>query len=220
MSAGEVASQFADTRQQHESVAFGMWLFLLTELMLFGGLFAVYALYRWLYPDDFAAGSHRMDLPLGTLNTVVLIASSLTMALAHNAAARHNRSLLIGLLVLTTALGVTFLSLKSVEYWHKYQERLVPGTRFAWENDAAGGQESAEESPTHVELFFGLYFLMTGLHALHMFAGLAVILLLIAAALLGRTIAGFVEMTGLYWHFVDIVWIFLFPLLYLVDRHP
>lgn len=214
-----VASHFADARQQHDSATFGMWLFLLTEVMLFGGLFTVYASYRWSYPDSFMAGSHHLDLWLGTVNTAVLIGSSLTMAMAQQAATRAARRGLVMFLSMTVLLGGLFLGIKSVEYAHKFQEHLVPGASFAWHADENGGPAQADTAVQQLELFFGLYFVMTGLHAFHMVLGLGVLLVLVAAALRGSRIATPVEMTALYWHFVDIVWIFLFPLLYLIGRH-
>lgn len=214
-----VASHFADARQQRESVLFGMWLFLLTEIMLFGGLLTAYAEYRWFYPASFAAGSRHLDLWLGTANTVVLIASSLTMALAHHATSDHHPRRLIVFLSLTMLLGGAFLVIKSVEYSHKYHEQLIPGPRFAWNEPLASHESTAAREPQRVELFFSLYFVMTGLHAVHMVGGLGLMAWLTAAAALRRRQAMAVELTGLYWHFVDVVWIFLFPLLYLIGRH-
>lgn len=206
-----------------------MWLFLLTEVMLFGGLFTMYVVYRWLYADSFAAGSRELNLWLGTVNTVVLIGSSLTMALAHQSATDNHRKRLLTFLGLTIALGLVFLGIKSVEYVHKFDERLVPGPGFAWHSDETESSTvgdvdetdppAVKAGPQQVELFFGMYFVMTGLHALHMVIGLGVMLALIVAAGAGKQLGTAVEMTGLYWHFVDVVWIFLFPLLYLLGRH-
>lgn len=214
-----IATQFADARQQHEAATFGMWLFLLTEVMLFGAMFTAYVVYRSASPASFAAASHHLDLWLGTINTVVLITSSLTMALAQQAAALLQRRATVVFLSLTVLLGLAFLGIKSVEYAHKFHDHLVPGPDFSWTVQNDDDPLASASEPQEVELFFGLYFVMTGLHALHMLIGLAVIGVLLVAALGGRRVATPVEMSGLYWHFVDIVWIFLFPLLYLIGRH-
>jgi cytochrome c oxidase subunit 3 len=207
-----VAHQFDDAEQQREASALGMWLFLVTEIMFFGGLFTTYMVYRSLYPAAFHAGSHELDITLGTFNTVVLLSSSLTMALAVHAAQVSRRGMLITCLILTMALGSVFLGVKAYEYWHKWHEHLVPGPTFAY-----GGPD-----PGNAQLFFSLYFGMTGLHALHMVIGLGVLAILTVRAvqgMFGRFYYSPVEMAGLYWHFVDLVWIYLFPLLYLLGRH-
>lgn len=207
-----LAHHFDDLSQQYDAVHLGMWLFLLTEIMFFGGLFAGYTVYRLLYPEAFAAGSHHLDLLLGAINTVVLLASSLTMALAVQSAQEGQRQQLVTFLLLTIVFGLLFLGIKTVEYSHKFTDHLVPGKHFHFE-----GSLSAQ-----VQLFFGFYFGMTGMHAVHMLIGLALLGLLTLRAWRGQlspTYAAPVEMLGLYWHFVDIVWIFLFPLLYLLGRH-
>lgn len=207
-----VAHQFDDAVQQAEAARLGMWTFLLTEILFFGGLFTGYVVYRLSYPEAFAAGSHHLDVVLGGINTAVLIASSLTMAFAVYAAERLRRRGVMLFLTLTILLGSTFLGIKWVEYAHKFEENLVPGASFV----------SPEGASSHVELFFSFYFAMTGLHALHMIVGIGILAILLAAAFRrrdGKLNANAVEMTGLYWHFVDIVWIFLFPLLYLIGRH-
>jgi len=214
MTTGEhtVAHQFDDAEQQHEASTFGMWLFLVTEILFFGGLFTCYVVYRALYPEAFAAGSHHLDLTLGALNTVVLIGSSLTMALAVHAAQLGRRGPLQLFLALTIVLGSVFLVVKGFEYAEKFQHGLVPGADFVFEGGKA----------PHVELFYGLYFTMTGLHAVHMVIGVGVLAALLVLARRGRFGAAYftpVEVTGLYWHFVDVVWIFLFPLLYLLGGH-
>jgi len=224
-----IADHFADARQQHESALFGMWLFLLTEVMLFGGLFTAYAVYRYQHPASFAAAAQHLDLWLGTVNTVVLISSSLTMALAHHAArhGRNKKSLLV-CLTLTALLGMVFLGIKAIEYRHKFQDRLVPGENFHWpqhaEHHAAGpgGETTVRRPLAHdesTELFYSLYFVMTGLHAVHMVVGVGLLMALIGLAQGRRLRPVTVELTGMYWHLVDIVWIFLFPLLYLIGRH-
>jgi cytochrome c oxidase subunit III len=210
---GAHAHHFDDPIQQREASTLGMWIFLVTEVMFFGGLFTAYVTYRALYPDAFAHASRHLDVTLGTFNTAVLITSSLTMALAVHAAQVGRRGRLVGCLVLTALLGATFLGVKVVEYAEKFEHHLVPGPLFRWDD--------AAEAP-HVQLFYSLYFAMTGLHALHMVIGLGILTWLILGARRGRfgpAYATPVEVSGLYWHFVDIVWIFLFPLLYLIGRH-
>jgi cytochrome c oxidase subunit III len=203
---------FDDLAQQHEAATLGMWLFLATEVLFFGGLFAAYMLYRVWYPDTFGAASRTLDITLGAVNTMVLIGSSLTMALAVRAAATDERRRLLLFLVATMVLGAVFLGIKGVEYAHKFEEHHVPGFGFHFEGTA----------PERANLFFSLYFAMTGLHAAHMIIGLGLMTVMLVMAARGRFSARWytpVEISGLYWHFVDIVWIFLFPLLYLVDRH-
>lgn len=206
------AHHFDSAEQQHEAASLGMWVFLATEIMFFGGLFAAYAIYRWAFPASFAASSRRLDVSLGTTNTAVLIASSLTMALAVRAAQLGRRGPLVLFLILTMALGSAFLGIKTLEYHEKFVEHLVPGPEFRF--------PGAE--PGHAALFFCLYFAMTGLHALHMIVGLGVLSVMLWMGWRGRFTPRYVnpiECAGLYWHFVDIIWIFLFPLLYLVGRH-
>ena len=207
-----LAHQFDSLAQQSEAATLGMWVFLVTEVLFFGGLFCTYAIYRAWYPQAFAAASHELDVTLGTINTAVLITSSLTMALAVHAAQLGQRRLLMIFLVLTMALGAVFLGIKSVEYYHKFTEHHVPGPAFQFE----------KEHVQHAQIFFSLYFMMTGLHALHMVIGLGIMLVMLWLAWRGTITSeyyGPIEISGLYWHFVDIVWIFLFPLLYLLGRH-
>jgi cytochrome c oxidase subunit 3 len=202
---------FEDLDQQYEASSLGMWAFLVQEVLFFGGLFAGYLVYRSLYPDAFAAGSHELDIALGAINTAVLIGSSLTMALAVYWAQNGDHKRLILFLVLTIALGSVFLGIKVVEYSHKVHENLLPGNGFVFDAPMAD----------QVRIFFSFYFVMTGMHALHMIVGIGILLYLIIQAKKGRYEPEYyspVEMTGLYWHFVDIVWIFLFPLLYLIGR--
>jgi cytochrome c oxidase subunit 3 len=207
-----LAHHFDDLEQQRNAANFGMWVFLVTEIMFFGGLFLGYTVYRWLYPMAFAEGSHRLDLVLGATNTCVLIASSLTMALAVYSTQMGRRKALIAFLLVTMLLGCAFLGVKFVEYHHKWVEHLVPGQGF----DFAGFHEH------QAQLFFAFYFVMTGMHALHMVVGILLLASLVVMSLRGMfspTYYAPVDIIGLYWHFVDIVWIFLFPLLYLIDRH-
>jgi cytochrome c oxidase subunit 3 len=207
-----LAHHFDSLEQQTEATTLGMWVFLVTEVLFFGGLFATYMVYRSWYPDAFAAASHELDIALGTINTVVLITSSLTMALAVHAAQLGQRKLLMTFLILTMILGGVFLGIKSVEYYHKFVEHHVPGPGFQFE----------KEYFRHVQLFFSLYFVMTGLHALHMIIGIGIMLVMLWWSWNGTITEEYsspIEISGLYWHFVDIVWIFLFPLLYLIGRH-
>jgi cytochrome c oxidase subunit 3 len=207
-----LAHHFDSLAQQAEATTFGMWVFLVTEVLFFGGLFLTYTLYRSWYPEAFAAASRELDVTLGTINTVVLITSSLTMALAVHAAQLGQRKTLMIFLILTMALGTVFLGIKSVEYYHKFAEHHVPGPDFVFEKEFA----------RNAQLFFSLYFVMTGLHALHMIIGLGIMLVMLKWAWNGTITAEYsspIEISGLYWHFVDIVWIFLFPLLYLIGRH-
>jgi cytochrome c oxidase subunit III len=208
-----LAHHFDDLGQQQEAATLGMWVFLVTEVLFFGGLFLVYSTYRFWYHDAFVAGSHELDVTLGTINTAVLITSSLTMALAVHAAQLGNRRLLMIFLVLTMALGAVFLGIKAVEYYDKYTHHHIPGATFAFE---------PHELSRHAQIFFSLYFAMTGLHALHMIIGLGIMTVMLWLSWRGRISAEYyipIEISGLYWHFVDIVWIFLFPLLYLIGRH-
>jgi cytochrome c oxidase subunit 3 len=272
--------QFDDMGQQEESVALGMWAFLAQEIMFFGGLFTAYLVFRSKYPMAFAAASNHLDAFWGGLNTLVLIVSSLTMALTVHFAQRGNKGMQIIMVLLTMVFGATFLGVKAIEYNDKYNHGLVPVTGwnrvvkaqpgigeehqkpclewtheddehhvyinpkgdFQWENcslvkvaqdhnyltasERAGyfssGQVDGEKFRDKVRIFYYLYFVMTGLHALHMIIGLALMSWLLWSIFKYNYSADYympVEMSGLYWHFVDIVWIFLFPLLYLLGRH-
>jgi cytochrome c oxidase subunit III len=274
--------QFEDMKQQEESVSIGMWLFLAQEIMFFGGLFTAYLVFRSRFPMAFAAGSNHLDAFWGGLNTLVLIVSSLTMALTVYFAQKGNRNMQVILILLTMAFGATFLGVKVIEYTDKYNHGLVPvagwnkkipETEHAAETAAGGESHGAPAAEAHhanpqgnfmipetdhhlveqaekgnyltsaerigyfnpsngqidpgkfqnkVQIFFWLYFVMTGLHALHMIVGLALMTWLLYKAWVGTFSHDYfapVEMSGLYWHFVDIVWIFLFPLLYLLGRH-
>jgi cytochrome c oxidase subunit 3 len=207
-----LAHHFDSLEQQKESATLGMWFFLVQEVMFFGGLFMTYLLYRSRYPMDFAAGSHELDVRLGTLNTLVLIASSLTMAMAVRSAQLSRRKPLIRYLIGTGILGFTFLVIKYFEYSAKWHHHLVPGPHYHFPL-ASGG---------HTEMFFSLYFAMTGMHALHMIVGIGLLTWILTGAVKGKYDGSYynpVENFGLYWHFVDIIWIFLFPLLYLIGRH-
>jgi len=214
-----LAHQFEDLEQQHEADTLGMWAFLATEIMFFGGLFLGYTVYRSMYLPAFEAGSRLLDVRLGATNTAVLIASSLTMALAVHAAQTGRRKALIACIVLTMLLGAAFLGIKGYEYWHKYDHSLVPGIRFAPAGDDLRLVQQRAAGVPQVQLFFCFYFFMTGMHALHMIIGLGIMTVLLVRSWRGRFSENYfspVEVSGLYWHFVDIVWIFLFPLLYLI----
>src|SRR4030095_3877230 len=203
---------FDDVEQQHEASWLGMWGFLATEVMFFGGMFAGYFVYRHWYPQAFASASNQLDVLLGGINTAVLICSSFTMALAVHSAETGRRKPLIAFLLLTIVLGLLFLGIKFYEYHTKFEEHLVPGSSFKFEESLA----------RPAEIFFSFYFAMTGMHAVHMVIGVGLLTALIFRARRDRFSAVYhtpVELTGLYWHFVDIVWIFLFPLLYLLGRH-
>jgi len=190
-----------------------MWTFLVTEVLFFGGMFMAYILYRTRFPESFAAASAHLDWKIGAFNTAVLICSSLTMALAVFYSQVGNRKLLVTFLIITMLLGLTFLIVKGYEYRQKYVDHLIPGFDFRWEGHG---------EPAHVQMFYFIYFAMTGVHALHMIVGLGIMTVLTLMARRGRFTPEYhspVEISGLYWHFVDIVWIFLFPLLYLLGAH-
>jgi cytochrome c oxidase subunit 3 len=200
-----------------------MWVFIAQEIMFFGGLFLAYTIYRHLHYPAFAAGSHHLDLTLGAVNTAVLICSSLTMAMAVHSAALGHRKQIVAYLIATIALGSVFLGIKTVEYLDKFEHHLVPGPHFSAEElKGKDGGPLGPEDAKHAEIFFSLYFAMTGLHATHMIIGIPIIAIIALMAQRGRFGPEYytpVEMVGLYWHFVDIVWIFLFPLLYLIPGH-
>jgi cytochrome c oxidase subunit 3 len=219
--------------QQADATNFAMWLFLLTEIMFFGGLFTAYLIFRnWYYPA-FVAGSHQLNIWWGTANTGVLILSSFTMAMGVYSAETRNRGRLVLFLVLTFILGLVFLGIKTIEYSEKIEKHHVPGFHYSLQSfiDPASDAEIYKEyhdkplrpdMAVHTELYFSLYFAMTGMHALHMIIGIAILGFMIFRARAGAYTTGhvtFVENFGLYWHFVDIIWIFLFPLLYLISRH-
>jgi cytochrome c oxidase subunit III len=213
---GELYGQFETMEQQRETASLGMWVFLVTEVLFFGGMFMTYTLNRSTYPAVFGEASRSINLTLGAVNTVVLIGSSLTMAMAVWASQVGKKQLVTIFLIATLVLGSVFLGIKGVEYREKFVEHHVPGLNFSFEPGASIATNA------HAQLFFSLYFAMTGLHALHMIIGAGLLLWLIKQSMRGRFTPQYntpVELVGLYWHFVDIVWIFLFPLLYLIDRH-
>ena len=210
----QLEHQFQTLDQQRESASLGMWLFLVQEVMFFGGLFLGYTIYRNMHTEAWSLGSQQLDITLGAVNTVVLIASSLTMALAVRSAQQGKKNGILVHLGLTTVFGLTFLGIKAVEYSHKFHDGLVPGAAF--------NPNPALNAPSQLELFFSFYFVMTGTHALHMVIGVGIIAAVAWLATKGKFTPerhAAVENLGLYWHFVDIVWIFLFPLLYLLGRN-
>jgi cytochrome c oxidase subunit 3 len=203
---------FEDMYQQHEASTLGMWVFIAQEILFFGGMFLAYAVYRVLYEPAWIEGAHHQNLMMGTINTAVLIGSSLTMALAVWAAQTGRRMATFYLLLATLILGSVFLGIKGYEYHAHWEEGLFPGDHFTYKSPNA----------PKVQLFMVFYFGMTGLHALHMVIGAGLLLWFMWRALKGEFGPEYyapVEIMGLYWHFVDIIWIFLFPLLYLIGRH-
>jgi cytochrome c oxidase subunit 3 len=259
---------FDDMEQQKEASTFGMWVFLLTEIMMFGGLFTAYLIYRIKFYDAFVAGSTSISVSWGFANTLVLLGSSFTMAMAVYAAQKGSRKQQMIWLILTMILGAAFLGVKAKEYYDKYNECHIPGGIIGKPFNATGGlgcekgniaqemQDRARETNENIEekgkakgwsaeqiekskvevpsdtfakqtaertqIFFSFYFAMTGLHAFHMIIGLGLLTWLLLRASRGEFGAQYytpMELGGLYWHFVDIVWIFLFPLLYLISRH-
>ncbi len=201
---------FHSMEQQLEASTLGMWVFLVTEVMFFGGMFMAYLVYRNMYPHAWIEASAELNWKLGGLNTLVLIGSSLTMALAVRAAMLGQKRAQVINLTLTILLGFVFLIVKFFEYKAKFEHHLVPGPHF---------DPTLEQG---MQIFFSLYFMLTGVHAAHMIIGIGMMSVILGMAAKGRFTPEYytpVEIAGLYWHFVDIVWIFLFPLLYLLGRH-
>jgi cytochrome c oxidase subunit 3 len=209
---------FADMEQQQETSTFGMWMFLLTEIMFFGGLFTAYLVYRASYYQAFVEGSQKMNIWLGATNTAVLICSSLSMALGVRAAQTGHRKLMVVLLLITIVFGLGFLGIKGIEYHEHWTNHEFPGPNFHF---TTGVAEHPATDPLHTEIYFSLYWAMTGLHALHMVIGVGLVSWIVIAGLRGAFTPLYfspVEIVGLYWHFVDLVWIYLFPLLYLISK--
>jgi cytochrome c oxidase subunit III len=216
---GLLTHHFHSIEQQRETESLGMWLFLATEILLFGALFTAYTIYRLAYPHAFEAASGRLNLLIGALNTVVLLTSSLTMALSVHATRAGRPRILTVCLSLTLLLGATFLGFKVVEYYGDYVEALVPGLRF---DPGEWTRLDPPVNPRHVQLMLTFYYILTGLHAVHMIVGMGLLGWLLYRAIRRRLTPEHympVEVVGLYWHFVDIVWIFLLPLLYLTGTH-
>jgi len=240
---GELYGQFKTLEQQKETATLGMWIFLITEVMFFGGIMLAYAINRHIYYPAFAVGSNTLSLKLGGFNTVVLLASSFTMAMAVWSSQVGKKTLISIFLLLTIALGFVFFGVKYVEYSQKFHHHLVPGKKFdifyCVNNPPScpdlDGEELMVEGKlldaakaadpdlnAHAQLYYSAYFGMTGLHALHMVIGAGLLFWLFTGSLEGKFTPQWntpVDIVGLYWHFVDIVWIYLFPLLYLIDRH-
>jgi cytochrome c oxidase subunit III len=225
-----LAHHFDSHAQQFNAGKLGMWIFLLTEILLFAGLFCAYAVYRANHPDIFIWAHQFLDKTLGGINTAVLIASSFTMAWAVRCAQLNQRRGLIILLVLTLLGGCGFLGIKYIEYNHKWKDGLLWAGKFEPNQEAVelikkhypdpGHQQAAlKNGPPNAGIFFSIYFLMTGLHGMHVIAGMAVITWVLARSIRGDFNAGYfgpVDFVGLYWHLVDMIWIYLFPLLYLI----
>jgi cytochrome c oxidase subunit 3 len=213
---------FADAQQQKNAASLGMWLFIVTEIMFFGGMFCAYLIYRIAHFNAFAAGSQQLNIWMGAINTGVLIVSSVTVVLAVKAAESGKRKLLTGYLVVTVLLGMTFLVIKGFEYAEKFEKHHVPGPTFNFTDKFDDNGKQIPVNPKEAELFFSLYFAMTGMHALHMVIGCGLFSTLAVLAWKGHYTANYftpIENAGLYWHLVDIIWIYLFPLLYLISRH-
>jgi cytochrome c oxidase subunit III len=209
-----LAHHFANPQQQHETATLGMWMFLVTEVMIFGGLFLTYTVYRVLYSAEFAAASEHLNIVFGGVNTIVLLTSSLTMALAVYWAQQGLRDRLAWGLILTGVLGTVFLVIKAFEYHGDYMENLMPGLAFYDDEWTQHGLR-----PERVKMFLVIYYIMTGLHAVHLLIGILLMAILALMARRGAFTPTYyypVEVGGLYWHFVDVVWVFLLPLLYLV----
>lgn len=207
----QVGHHFANAEQEFSAAKLGFWIFLCTELLMFGGLFVGYIYFRLVLPETFSEAHKVLSVPLGALNTVVLISSSFTMAMAIRSAMVNRQRQMIGYLIFTLLAAAAFMVIKLAFEWpDKFHHGTLPGAYYAYEGLA------------HVrapQVFFGLYFVMTGLHGLHVLIGMGLIAWLIWRAKKGHFYSGFytpMEITGLYWHFVDLVWIFLFPLFYLV----
>ena len=222
-----VHHHFDDIDQQRECNSLGMWLFLATEAMMFGGLFFAYSLYRWMYPGAYDAGCRHLNIGLGTINTFVLLISSLTMALAVHAAGVGRKKQIAFWLLVTWLLGAAFIGIKAIEWTTDYNEGLVPSLNWSYYThhaEAAMALKGQGVDPQQVMLYFVIYFSMTGLHAIHMIVGLGLVGWFIFLTLKGHFEGGNdqpVEIMGLYWHLVDIIWVFLFPLLYLIAGfHP
>jgi cytochrome c oxidase subunit III len=204
-----LAHHFDNIHIQNHAVRLGMWLFLGTEVLLFAGLFLGYTVYRWLYPQAFAEGAAALSLPLGTINTVVLISSSFTVAWAYHAVKHDQKKLGERLLIITIVCAVIFLVIKYFEYSHKFHVGQLPGRHYTYADIKAPG----------INIFYAVYFLATGLHAFHVVVGMSVLAWVLVRVRKGKYSSEHyvpVELGALYWHLVDLVWIFLFPLLYLI----
>jgi cytochrome c oxidase subunit 3 len=214
-----LAIQFSDLHQQRRAAELGMWVFIGSEVMFFGVLFLAYTVYRFIYPGAFAEGSQHLNAVIGTLNTAILISSSFTVALAVFFMRINARNAVLLCLALTIAFAAAFMLLKAYEWHHHYEEKLFPGLAFQYPSQPG---DNRGVDPAAVKIFFVLYFIMTGLHGLHVLIGMAIFLVMFYLTAKNRFSTSYhtpVEISALYWHFVDIVWIFLWPLLYLIDLH-
>jgi cytochrome c oxidase subunit III len=201
---------FSEMNQQAEASKIGMWLFLVTEILLFGGLFVGYGIMHMRHPEAFREAHHHLDRVMGALNTVVLLISSFTMVMAVWAASMSKKKLLIWMLVLTLICAGIFLVVKYFEYSHKFHDGLLPGKFYTHQGDTVPGQF----------LFFSFYFMMTGLHGLHVLLGMVAITWVLIRAIKGHFSSAYygpVDLVGLYWHLVDMIWIYVFPLMYLLS---
>lgn len=211
------AHHFESAEHEYNSSKFGTWVFLVTEILMFGGLFVGYILFHQKFQETFHTGSKFLDWKLGALNTVVLLVSSLTMALSIYYAQHNNKKLTLMNLYITLACGFIFLGVKAIEYSHKIHEGLLPGRYFRY--DGPEVEHLAQAGFHNLGLYFSFYFCMTGLHASHVIAGMGLIIWLIKRAHRGEFNSHYftpLECTGLFWHLVDLIWIYLFPLLYLI----
>jgi len=204
-----LAHHFANMDRQVDASRLGMWLFLATEILLFVGLFTAYSVYRYSFPEAWAQASRHSEIWAGTTNTFVLVTSSLTVALAIHFVRVNNPRLAVIMLGITLAFGLVFMVIKGIEYTNHFHEGTLPGKYYRFHEVLLPG----------VSMYWALYFLMTGLHGVHVVAGMSVLAWLLWRTLQGRYSSRYytgVELGGLYWHLVDLIWIFLFPLLYLV----
>ncbi|MGI8908390.1 MAG: cytochrome c oxidase subunit 3 family protein [Candidatus Sumerlaeaceae bacterium] len=237
-----LAHHFEDFEQQEEAHALGLWIFLATEIMFFGGLFLAFTAYHIMFPDAFAQASLKLDERWGIINTVVLLFSSFTMAMGVWSAQTNRRSLLIGFLSVTLLCGFAFMGIKTIEYKDKYTHHLVPGPNFNFTlkdphhtGPALTAEQHAKQEAyiaeilkrdpfveRHAQMYFVMYFCLTGLHGFHVLCGIGVISWMLLRSIRGEFNSVWntpVHLTGLYWHLVDLVWIYLFPLIYLVAKH-
>lgn len=204
----EHVTQHSDPHYDPEASKLGMWLFIFTELLLFGGLFIVYSIYRFLNPEAFRLAGHELNLTIGAINTIILLVSSMTIAMSTSALQKKNKGLTVLLMEITIMLAMIFLINKYFEWGVKFEHGIWPGSEHLI-NDMSKGEI----------LFFGLYFVMTGLHALHIIVGMIIIIVALNKVQKGTVNAdrpSLLENAGLYWHLVDLIWIFLFPLYYLI----
>ena len=223
---------FVSPEQQFESAKMGMWVFLVTEVLMFGGMFVAYGIYRMWHPEVFLAAHILLDPVMGGINTVVLLASSLTVALGVRAAQTNNQKWLTINMWLTIALAGVFMVIKYLEYTHKFELGIFPGALYNYDVNKlvadlvsqkgmtlAAAQEIAPYVQAHAGTFFSIYFVMTGIHGIHVLIGMGIFAWLGIRAGKGHFNSDYytpVEISGLYWHLVDLIWIFLFPLLYLI----